>query len=358
METRVASKQPQWLEKPVRLSEQKWPEGTKPVVSIFCLTYNHEKFIRDALEGFLMQETTFPVEIFVHDDASKDKTQEVLREYEAKIPGLFQMVLQKENQWSARGTGFLYELLQKMKGEFTSLCEGDDFWTDKRKLQKQHEILRNYPECVLVGGLARTLGSSHEYIFGPREHKETYELKELFDQGIHTSTYFYRTKEMRFPGWVLSGDRANGDIIIQTLAAQKGPVRMIPEVLSVYRIHAGGIWSGTGSALKIEKNQATWDLISAHLGYGYASQIRAAQIRLAKAESKQCMLRGQWGEGFRVFWGTSRRYWPAAFIEILKWLLCLPFWPWLGIFNQITPRIALRTRLKKIKASFAGGSAR
>jgi len=97
METRAASKQPQWLENPVRITEQKWPEGTQPVVSIFCITYNHEKYIRDAIEGFLMQETTFPVEIFIHDDASSDKTQQIIHEYQERYPWLFKIIFQKEN---------------------------------------------------------------------------------------------------------------------------------------------------------------------------------------------------------------------------------------------------------------------
>ena len=91
--------QPDRLPHPVRITEQVWPEGTVPVVSIFCITYNHEKFIREAIEGFLMQETTFPVEIFIHDDASSDATAQIVKDYAAKFSQLFKMVLQTENQY-------------------------------------------------------------------------------------------------------------------------------------------------------------------------------------------------------------------------------------------------------------------
>ena len=99
------------LEKPVRISEQVWPDGTVPVVSIFCITYNHVNFIRDAIEGFLIQQTSFPVEIFIHDDASTDGTAEIVKKYAEKYPTLFWTVLQKENQWSKGNKRFLFKYL-------------------------------------------------------------------------------------------------------------------------------------------------------------------------------------------------------------------------------------------------------
>ncbi len=345
-------------EQPIPLRDQRWPEGTPPVVSIFCITYNHEKFIRDAIEGFLMQETTFPVEIFVHDDASKDGTQAILKQYQEKYPHLFRMILQKENQWSTRGTGALYDLLQGMRGEYTSLCEGDDFWTDKNKLQKQHDLLKNFPSSVLAGGFAKTLGSKPEYLFGPREHKEAFELRELFDQGIHTSTYFYRTRDMHFPDWVFSGERANGDIIMQTLAAQKGPVRMSPDILSIYRVHSGGVWSGTKASVKIRKNQETWSLLDQHLSGQYSGQIRSAQIKLARSESKRVGVDGMIGEAYRIFFITLKRYFPGQLLEILLWFFAIPTYRFEKLKNRITKRIAFRTRIKKIikKKSFFSSS--
>ena len=88
------------LAKPLRITEHNWPEGTVPLVSITCITYNHVNFIRDAIEGFLMQETTFPVEILIHDDASNDGTAEIVREYDARYPQLIKAIYQTENQYS------------------------------------------------------------------------------------------------------------------------------------------------------------------------------------------------------------------------------------------------------------------
>lgn len=119
------------------------------VVSIKCITYQHANFIRDAIEGFLMQETTFPVEILIHDDASTDGTAEIIKEYAARYPQLFRTVLQTENQWSkgVKPAGLLNSLV---RGEFIAFCDGDDYWVDRLKLQKQVETLQTDERIALA----------------------------------------------------------------------------------------------------------------------------------------------------------------------------------------------------------------
>ncbi len=113
-------------------------EDKEPLVSICCITYNHEDFIRDAIEGFLMQKTSFPIEIIIHDDASTDNTANIIEEYANKYPDLFVTILQSENQWS-KGGGSIYArfVYPRARGKYIALCEGDDYWTDPLKLQKQ-----------------------------------------------------------------------------------------------------------------------------------------------------------------------------------------------------------------------------
>ena len=110
------------------------------LVSICCMAYNHEKFIRQCLDGFVMQKTTFAFEILVHEDASTDNTASIVSEYESKFPHLFRCVYQTENQFKKQNT--LVNILFKMaKGKYIALCEGDDYWTDPLKLQKQVDFL-------------------------------------------------------------------------------------------------------------------------------------------------------------------------------------------------------------------------
>lgn len=120
-----------------------------PMVSICCSTFNHDKFIEDALNGFLMQETNFPVEILINDDCSSDKTVEHIQRYVKKYPKLIKPVYQQTNQYSKGIKPLTQALLPRCKGKYTAFCEGDDFWTDKFKLQKQVDFLENNPEYAM-----------------------------------------------------------------------------------------------------------------------------------------------------------------------------------------------------------------
>ena len=124
-------------------------DADKPLISICCITYNHESYIKDTLEGFLIQETNFPFEILIHDDASTDKTADIIRQYEEKYPELIKPVYQTENQYS-KGIKINSTFnFPRSQGEYIALCEGDDFWTDKDKLQYQIEKMREHGKCQL-----------------------------------------------------------------------------------------------------------------------------------------------------------------------------------------------------------------
>ncbi len=121
---------------------QNWPNiWAFPMVSIRCTTYNHEQFIAQALDGFLMQETNFPFEVVVHDDASTDKTAEIIREYERKYPKIIKPIYEKENQYSKHDGSLRRIMNAACKGKYVAYCEGDDYWISPTKLQKQIDCL-------------------------------------------------------------------------------------------------------------------------------------------------------------------------------------------------------------------------
>ena len=129
---------------------QNWKKDvTKPVVSICCIAYNHEPYIEDALEGFLIQETDFPFEILIHDDASTDKTADIIHEYEARYPKLIKPIYQTKNQYS-QGKKPSYFNFERAQGEYIAMCEGDDYWIDPLKLQKQVDFLKKNPEALAI----------------------------------------------------------------------------------------------------------------------------------------------------------------------------------------------------------------
>lgn len=125
-----------------RISDQ------KPLVSVVSTTYNHEPYIRDCLEGFLMQKTNFPVEVIIHDDASTDHTADIIREYYEKRPDLFHVIIERENQYSQH-INISIPLYEQAQGKYIALCEGDDYWTDPLKLQKQFDFMESHPDCSL-----------------------------------------------------------------------------------------------------------------------------------------------------------------------------------------------------------------
>lgn len=121
-----------------------------PVVSVCCITYNHESYIHKSIEGFLMQKTSFPIEIIIHDDASTDRTASIVKEYADKYPDLIVPILQTENQWSKGIRPSPTFVWPSARGKYIALCEGDDYWTDPLKLQKQVDFLEANKEYGLV----------------------------------------------------------------------------------------------------------------------------------------------------------------------------------------------------------------
>lgn len=221
----------------MRLTAQVWPEGTMPLVSIWCITYNHENFIRDAIEGFLMQETTFPVEIFIHDDASTDRTAEIIKEYADKYPKLFWTVLQSENQWAKGNRRILFDYHTKQRGEFIALCEGDDYWTAKDKLQNQVEILLKDPSINLVfhNAWAKHVDSRRDFFLNYSIDKKRFDLIDIITREwfMATSSVVHR-KHIQIPPHIANFAIA-GDRLIHIYSCLCGDAVYYDSVCSVYR---------------------------------------------------------------------------------------------------------------------------
>lgn len=120
--------------------------GDRPIVSVVCPTYQHGGFIEDAIRGFLGQTTDFPFEVLIRDDASTDGTADVVRDYSQRYPNVIRAVLETKNRYPDVRAGAVLGPL--MRGDFVAVCEGDDYWTDPRKLQVQHDGLLEHPEAV------------------------------------------------------------------------------------------------------------------------------------------------------------------------------------------------------------------
>lgn len=209
-------------------------------VSVICLTYNHEEFIKDTLNGFLQQETNLNIEYIINDDASTDKTSEIIEEFIKKNKHLrIKYIRAKVNEYS-QGKNPGVRLLHMAKGKYTSLCEGDDFWIDKDKLQKQYDFLEEHndysicihPSYVLVNGRMNLIRNKC------RSKYSNYDVMREGGGIYSTSSAFYRSSiNKRVAEKIKAYDKIPGDLIKIVEASRYGFIHCINEVMSVYRVH-------------------------------------------------------------------------------------------------------------------------
>ena len=233
------------LPHPVRITEHVWPGGTVPVVSVFNWAYNHAGFIRASIDSILMQETTFPVEIIIHDDASTDGTTEIIREYESKYPQLFRNIIQTENQWS-QNKSVVAPMFIAPRGELIALAHGDDYWNSGNKLQVQVNYLLKNSSCSCCFHLAHVVnaaGTTVE-ICSFRPNRNSYKTKEclleLGKQYATNSMLFRRTALSSTPEWMRE---EFSDAFMELQLSRHGSIDFIDLTLSSYRIHESGVWS-------------------------------------------------------------------------------------------------------------------
>lgn len=219
-----------------------------PLVSICCLTYNHAPYLRQCLDGFMMQERTFQIEILIHDDASTDGTQDIIREYAEKYPDMIKPLYQTENQYSK---GIKVEVCNylRAKGKYIALCEGDDYWTDSLKLQKQIVFLESHPDYAMC---------SHRYrIYFQNEKRMNNEITPIADlpDGIsfdlsflvrggwaaHPLSVVFRKSALDLDAY--SKYVMSIDAILFYAILKNGKGYCMPDVMAVYRVHGTGVWS-------------------------------------------------------------------------------------------------------------------
>jgi glycosyltransferase involved in cell wall biosynthesis len=223
----------------------------KPLVSICCAAYNHEKYIRDALDGFLMQECDFEYEILIHDDASTDKTADIIREYEAKHPDKIFPIYQKENQYS-QGNKYSDLNYERVRGKYVAICEGDDYWIDKDKLSKQIKLMEENPLYELSFHKAKEVNvqTKKEKVIGKYSEKNTLisiESMILKSHGMIPTASLIMTKSVLDNVLEFKSMRPYltvGDIYFHIFGALKSEkVLFINEVMSVYRYMTPLSWS-------------------------------------------------------------------------------------------------------------------
>lgn len=249
------------IEPRIEILKSVMTETVKPMVTVACLAYNQEKFIRQALDGFVMQKTSFPFEVIVHDDASTDGTAEIIREFALNYPRIFKPIYQTENQFSKKQCYPVEFVYAKARGKYIADCDGDDYWTDPEKLQKQVDFMEANPEYSIC---------YHEYYLKDRAEAPRpiaaatpcdYSADELVGflfrgYGLHTSTRLFRNlqtpearADLNFVGELLA------DMSTTVILGQYGKCKFIEGIKpSVYRrYHGSNSWNGTPNAYQRPK---------------------------------------------------------------------------------------------------------
>ena len=225
---------------------QIFKEMNKILVSIVCTTYNHEKYIAQALESFIKQQTNFPFEIIVHDDASTDQTALIIKNYESKFDNLIVAIYQSENQYSKKNINIWTDITFPIaKGKYIAICEGDDYWIDPLKLQKQVDFLEKNNDYGLVftdadilfnetGRVIKSFDRSHE-----KKIPQGYVLNYLMSSPnpYKTCTALFRQNSLlNYNNLIKDESFLIGDIGLWLYISNRYKVGYINESTAVYRV--------------------------------------------------------------------------------------------------------------------------
>lgn len=239
-----------------------WCDANAITVSILCSAFNHEKFIEQAIVGFLIQETQFAFEIIINDDASDDHTVEVINAYLSRYPNIIKLIRHTENQYSKNIKSYEF-MLPIARGRYIALCEGDDYWVDAKKLQIQIDFLERHPN-VVVSGHDAVIVDAHGKLIAtsklPNKQKRDFTADELMRRRawVLTMSRVYRNIDLGF----IPERRMvkNGDDFLASLLGAYGSYHFHDDIKpAVYRVHAGGIWSMQSKELQY------YDLVNTNL---------------------------------------------------------------------------------------------
>nr|WP_320025657.1 glycosyltransferase [uncultured Acetobacterium sp.] len=252
------------------------------IVSVSCITFNHENYIAEAIESFIMQKTSFKYEILIHDDASTDKTAEIIHKYEKEYPELIKAIYQKENLYS-KDVDVDDLNTERAKGKYIALCEGDDYWLDPYKLQKQVDYMEAHSDCTLCVHAAYIVNVMGKKIKPIRANlgNKIFSVEEIIEGGgglFATNTMMYpRYLDLNKPDFYKKAPVTDYPLAIYL--ALKGKVYYIDEYMAAYRKGVSGSWTNTeqSSLEKIIKHvnntEIMLDHLNQHTGYQFNKAI-------------------------------------------------------------------------------------
>ncbi|HEY6119798.1 MAG TPA: glycosyltransferase [Pyrinomonadaceae bacterium] len=304
------------------------PSNTMPLVDVNLITYNHEKFIARAIDSVLNQKTNFNYRLILGDDCSTDNTQSIIRDYAQRYPARIQTVLAVEHRGIKHPNRMGIDVLRRSTAKYVALLDGDDYWTNPTKLQRQVDFLERHPECSLCFHNVEMYyddESQPPIILHPPNQKEIATLEDVINGLVPLPcTAMFRKN--------LLGDLSgsfykvpNADWMMWVMLAQQGFIGYINEVMAAYRIHVQGIWSRLSAQQRVINHIETYRAINAQLNYKYdrmiSEIISAAPRRQIEHEARVCLdqyhrlvRKGEIRKGLRLLWEATN----FAPLEVLR----------------------------------------
>lgn len=262
-----------------------------PKVSVCMLAYNHARFLDEALRSVLAQETQFPIEIVIGEDCSTDGTSQIVTRWQQAHPALINALLRGQNLGMMPNAIATYE---QCRGEYIAFLEGDDYWTDPLKLQRQVDALEAHPEwsgCFHRVQYVSESGASLGKVFPDRVRSEV-DFEELCaGNPIQTCSLILRRSALSdIPDWLCG--LSMGDWPICLLAALNGPLGMLPDVMACYRVHRASYWSSQTWLQRTEQFLSAYPVLAAHLPSDRTLSLIRGQQRFASHLAREyAMLR-------------------------------------------------------------------
>ena len=292
----------------------------QPKVIIWCLTYNQKDYIRDALNGFVMQQTDFSFEVVVHDDASTDGTTDIVMDYARRYPDIIKPMIEKENQWQVGGLKHIINIMNERHrcGKYIAFCEGDDYWTDSNKLQRQVDFLDNNPDYSMCFHSAKKKyeTDAHAWIDCENIQDKDYDATDIFiNWTVPTASILCRKEAMDFYANLKHPELIqNYDIFIILSCAMVGKIRGMHDQMSVYRIQGEGLTYNKEALVRCKMNnpghfmtlKENFPIVDA----------KPVDDTISKVFFERAMIQDSFGDKFKDYL-FSFRFHPKRFVRMM-----------------------------------------
>lgn len=267
-----------------------WKGDTNnPVVSVCCITYNHEKYINEAIDSFLMQETDFPFEIVIGEDCSTDGTRKIIDKYIEKYPNIVKLVTSENN------VGAINNLIRNFgacKGEYLAFCEGDDYWIDSKKLQMQKDLIESGSYSLIFHN--SYLNKDNIILSKPfcnLKSKTLFTINNVISEPwfIPSASMFFKSEYVKeLPEFYKKV--YNGDWALQLILSDKEPIYFINKIMSVYRIHSTSSTHTNKQSFVYSKMGELLNDFNIHSKKKYEKRINTRIKKLNKFKQKYTLL--------------------------------------------------------------------